>query len=479
MYPPEKNRKPALSPQAIETWPAASLPPQGEDKKARLANALKEHGWMVPGQTAGVHWAIGCVALEITQRCNLDCTLCYLSDLSEAVKDLPLEEVFRRIDLIHAHYGDGTNVQVTGGDPTLRNPKELEAIVARIAAKNMRPALFTNGIKATRSLLMQLRGAGLKDVAFHIDMTQQRKGYESESALNTLREAYITRADGLGLHILFNTTVFDGNVEDVPMLARFFAQRAHQVHLASFQMQADTGRGVLRQRGKAITQDRIIQAISDGANHNLSFDSPVVGHSECNRYAGLIASGGLTAPIFDDDTLFADLFAAGASVQFDRYKPLTSILAGTKLFAQNIPLTWRALRYAMRKAWALKRGLLRSGGRLHKLTFYIHNFMDAQQLDKERCETCIFMTMTRDGPISMCVHNAKRDSFLSQEIKTAAGRWSPREEARSAQPIKRLKGRRRAAFLQDQSALLPRHGKASQHHESYGDIAKARVRHSR
>jgi hypothetical protein len=44
----------------------------------------------------GRRYAIGCVALEITQRCNLDCTLCYLSESSEAVKDLPLEEVFRR-----------------------------------------------------------------------------------------------------------------------------------------------------------------------------------------------------------------------------------------------------------------------------------------------------------------------------------------------------------------------------------------------
>lgn len=29
---------------------------------------------------------MGWVTLEITQRCNLDCTLCYLSENSEAVK---------------------------------------------------------------------------------------------------------------------------------------------------------------------------------------------------------------------------------------------------------------------------------------------------------------------------------------------------------------------------------------------------------
>ncbi|MEO6782541.1 MAG: hypothetical protein ABI407_14565 [Bradyrhizobium sp.] len=55
-------------------------------------------------QFMGRRWPIGCVALEITQRCNLDCTVCYLSENSEAVKDLPLEEVFRRIDMIFDHY---------------------------------------------------------------------------------------------------------------------------------------------------------------------------------------------------------------------------------------------------------------------------------------------------------------------------------------------------------------------------------------
>ena len=37
------------------------------------------------GQQMGGRWSIGCVALEITQRCNLDCTLCYLSEHSEMV----------------------------------------------------------------------------------------------------------------------------------------------------------------------------------------------------------------------------------------------------------------------------------------------------------------------------------------------------------------------------------------------------------
>src|SRR5262249_4281492 len=118
-------------------------------------------------QVIGRRSTMGCVALEITQRCNLDCTLCYLSESSESVRDLPLSVVFERIDRIRETYGPGVGVQVTGGDPTLRPRAELVAIVRRLAEAGLRPSLFTNGIRATRDLLRELADAGLFDVAFH------------------------------------------------------------------------------------------------------------------------------------------------------------------------------------------------------------------------------------------------------------------------------------------------------------------------
>ena len=180
---------------------AAARPgPMLEDGLTPLARArtrMEATGQWTPSQLMGRRWAIGCVALEITQRCNLDCTMCYLSEMSEAVRDTPLEEIFRRIDAIRDRYGPGTDIQVTGGDPTLRARPELVAIVRRIAERGMRPALFTNGIKATRDLLMELCDAGLVDVAFHVDNTQQRKGLTTEADHDAIRAEYIERARGL------------------------------------------------------------------------------------------------------------------------------------------------------------------------------------------------------------------------------------------------------------------------------------------
>src|SRR5437762_954308 len=76
--------------------------------------------YRTPRQVLGRRSTVGCVALEITQRCNLDCTLCYLSEYSESVPDPPLAQLKHQADLIKRRFGVATNVQITGGDPTLR-----------------------------------------------------------------------------------------------------------------------------------------------------------------------------------------------------------------------------------------------------------------------------------------------------------------------------------------------------------------------
>jgi uncharacterized radical SAM superfamily Fe-S cluster-containing enzyme len=242
-----------------------------------------ETGQWDAAQSMGRRWPIGCVALEITQRCNLDCGACYLSEHSEAVRDLPLEEVYRRIDMIRGTYGSDVDVQITGGDPTLRKRDELVAIVRRLREVGMRPALFTNGIRATRDLLVSLVDAGLIDVAFHVDLTQGHRGYQTERDLNELRWTYIERARGLPLSVFFNTTVFDGNFDQIREVVAFFVQHSDVVRLASFQPLAQTGRGTLSPRSPAINTASVIRQIEEGAGTPLSFDTAHAGHAHCNR----------------------------------------------------------------------------------------------------------------------------------------------------------------------------------------------------
>lgn len=174
----------------------------------------------------------------------------------------------------------------------MRDRAELPQIVRYVRGRGLRASLLTNGILLSRNWLQQLSADGLNDVAFHVDMTQERKGYTSEEDLNALRLRYIDMAHGLPLSVLFNTTVFAGNVHEISGVADFFVQHNDVVRCASFQLGADTGRGTVAGRDPTmITQDSVCKAIERGAGVSLNFDALQGVHRACNRYAMLVTVG--------------------------------------------------------------------------------------------------------------------------------------------------------------------------------------------
>ncbi len=411
-----------------------SLPVYGADLTRR--EELLRRTWerldapfRTPNQVLGRRSTIGCVALEITQRCNLDCTLCYLSESSESVKDLPLEIVFERIDRIRETYGVGIGVQVTGGDPTLRRREELIAIVRRVADSGLRPSLFTNGIRATRDLLRELSDAGLFDVAFHVDTTQRFKKYPTEEALNSVRRQYIERARGIPIAVIFNTTVHAGNIDEVPMLVRFFRGHSDVVGMASFQVQAATGRGEWRVRDPRVTAEAVREKIREGTGlDELAWDTALVGHPACNRATMLATVGTRVVDVLTDRRLFERFLQEFRHVSFDRRDVRKT--ARRFLLAAAARPYWllRGGAFLLGKLWGARRELL-SGGRIGKITFFVHDFMDADALDPERIRNCGFMIMTDRGPVSMCDHNARRDAFILSPLRmpgSPAAAFDPR-----------------------------------------------------
>ena len=401
---------------------------------AELRERLARNGLWQPQQMGGRRWRIGCVSLEVTQRCNLDCTLCYLSEHAEAVPDLPMAEIFRRIDMIHAHYGDGTDVQISGGEPTLRDRRELAAIVRRITSLGMRSSLFTNGIRASRALLAELAEAGLTDVAFHVDSTQRRKGYASEADLNALRDEYLDRVRGLPLAVFFNTTVHDGNLHELPMLAAYFVSRADRVRMASLQLQADTGRGVFGARGSAVTVEGVIARVHKGIGAPLSFDAFLLGHPDCNRYSAALVVGGRVHDALADAAFVTEFMRRTAEARIDRATPFAGALSLLRATLGAPGLALRGAAWLARLLWHAKWDLLRARGKVHKLSFFLHNFMDARGLDPARVESCVFMAATEHGPMSMCAYNARREELLP----------APGAGGAKVFRVKWLKGRARA-----------------------------------
>lgn len=368
-------------------------------------------------QVLGRTQTIGCVAVEITQRCNLDCTLCYLSEHSQSVSDIPIEEVFKRLDEVLEHYGEGTHVQITGGDPTLRKHSELIEIVRYASDLGLYPALFTNGIAATRKLLKQLADVGLQDVAFHVDTTQRRDGYQTEMDLNQIRKDYIDRAKNLGLMVVFNTTVHAGNFEHIPHLVRFFIEHSSDIGLVSFQLQAATGRGEWRQRDELITQQSMKQKLEQGVGHGLPWGVVDFGHGDCHSYMPTIVTNNRVFSVIDDRELLAQFLNDFRHISTDRHATKYQIIADYgRAIIKNPKWWWLGTKYIAHQVRQIGKHMILGRGKLHKLSFFMQNFMDAEHLDHDRIDACSFMVMTADGPVSMCEHNARRDEFILQPL---------------------------------------------------------------
>jgi 7,8-dihydro-6-hydroxymethylpterin dimethyltransferase len=453
--------------------PSLIAAPQTERLQS-MVDRMQRTGQWSDGQAAGRRWTMGCVSLEITQRCNLDCTLCYLSDSAEAVRDIPLVELYRRIDEIAVLYGPNTDVQISGGDPTLRDKDELSEIVRYIRQRGLRASLFTNGILLTRDWLLRLAGDGLNDVAFHVDMTQERTGYASEADMNSLRLKYINMARDLPISVIFNTTVFAANMHEVPMLADFFVRHNDVVRFASFQLGADTGRGTVPGRDPvAVTQASVRSAIAQGAGISLNFDALEGGHRSCNRYAMLFTVGQKRFDALQNGEFVARVMRETADLELPRDQSLRGAWALVRALLRKRQLAIGFIRHASDLLWQA-RGQWFKAGRImppvHKISFFIHNFMDACDLDPERIDACVFMAATAEGPMSMCAYNAERERILLKPIVLSSGEtWQPLAVAPDANgeiriPLKWLKGKPRELAMTQRSPAPPH---ASQPYEVF------------
>ncbi len=163
---------------------------------------------------------------EITDVCNLKCKGCYRQTL-EGHK--PIDQIKEEI-LFLKRWRNCDNISIAGGEPILH--PQIVDIVDFISRQNMKPLILSNGMTVTRDLLIDLREAGLIGICMHIDMYQNRPGWEgnNEIDLNKLREklADIVYEVG-GISCLFNITVYKGNYQYIPDLVNWTLKNTKKV----------------------------------------------------------------------------------------------------------------------------------------------------------------------------------------------------------------------------------------------------------
>ncbi len=195
-----------------------------------------------------------------------------------------------------------------------------------------------------------------------------------------------------------------------------------------FSYKLKQGRGTEDNQSDQLTIENTLARINQGAGSQLNYDALQVGHPKCNRYSLCVAVDGRLVPLQDDPELFGQLFTDSTELEWQRTAPAKTALNFFRWLAKHPKYIFSLSRWAIKKSWELKRDLWRAKGQMTTMSIVVHNFMDACKLEPDRIDACVFKTMTASGPISMCVHNAKRDEYILQPIDLSdnqQGYWQP------------------------------------------------------
>ncbi len=186
--------------------------------------------------------------LEITSRCNADCSYCYYLNNPDVVyADLPTDSwlrFFRELACCQVMH-----VTLQGGEPLLR--ADFLDLVDGIIANRMRFSVLTNGTLLTPQIADRLQQTGRCDmVQVSLDGSTAevheslRGGGTYQPALSAIRllQRYT-------LPVTVRVTIHPGNIDDLPQIARLLLR---DLQLPSFSTNAASSLGISTKYGSGV-----------------------------------------------------------------------------------------------------------------------------------------------------------------------------------------------------------------------------------
>lgn len=177
-----------------------------------------------------------CVLLEVTQRCNLRCPVCFASSAADSA-DPTLGEVESWLRQLLAH-GSQVNIQLSGGEPTVRD--DLPEIVALVRSLGFGfVQVNTNGLRLAKEAgyVRRLVEAGLDCVFLQFDGVSDAVYQRIRGArLLAIKQQAIERCAEAGLGVVLVPTLLPGvNVGEIGAIVDFALARVPAVRAVHFQ----------------------------------------------------------------------------------------------------------------------------------------------------------------------------------------------------------------------------------------------------
>ena len=179
-----------------------------------------------------------CVLLEVTQRCNLECPICFASsEIEDDSEDPSIERIAEWYDML-MEKGGPFNIQLSGGEPTMRD--DLPEIIKIGKEKGFTFfQLNTNGLRIANEegYIEKLKEAGLVTVFLQFDGFSDKANIalrgrnlveEKIRAIEQCREAHV------GV-VLVPTIMTGANDDEIGELLQFASEQMPIVRGVHFQ----------------------------------------------------------------------------------------------------------------------------------------------------------------------------------------------------------------------------------------------------
>ena len=204
-----------------------------------------------------------CVLLELTERCNLGCPVCFASAGMARRADPTLSEIAALYDMLMAR-GGPFNIQLSGGEPTVRD--DLPEIVRLGRERGFGFfQLNTNGLRLADEdgYAEKLREAGVSCAFLQFDGFRETTyaALRGRSLASTKLRA-IRNCALAGLPVVLVPTLVPGvNLDETGAILRFALENAPHVRGVHFQPVSYFGRCALEAPALRLTIPRVLREI--------------------------------------------------------------------------------------------------------------------------------------------------------------------------------------------------------------------------
>ena len=340
------------------------------------------------------------VLIEVTSRCNLSCPFCFAESGTGSTSDPSLDDLAARFRTALEKSGSQNIVQLSGGEPTMRDDlTEIIAVGRDIGFPFIQ--LNTNGVRLAEdpAYAAMLARAGLFSVFLQFDGTDDRV-YRAirGSALLEQKLAAIEHcaAAGLGI-VLVPTIVKDVNTDSIGAILKLALEYAPAVRGVHFQPAAYFGRHpeppAAEERFTLPDLMRAIEQQTDGLIRSAQFIPPGCEHPYCSFHGNFLRQGdGSLKPL---------------SIQaVDRCCGNEPENVGTGKAVSYVASQWAAPKPV--SCCAAKESLdsFLENHRSNTFAISAMAFQDVWSLDLERVQECCIHVASDDGRmIPFCLYN--------------------------------------------------------------------------